>query len=497
MIRPAAHPRASGRGVDLPSVSSTRVRVAIIVIGILAAVVLEGALLALPQGYALYVVALVAAPLAFLVLQQLPVGSVLAIVMIGGPLVNYLVLPGNAEGIPPEAVLFVAFGELALLVRLLRTGGRFQLRGVEWVYLGAVLFALAVGVASGGNQRVIVAETIETANVIVLILILRGLRFGARDAVTFALTAQLLLLPFLVQYLATQFGVRRIDFYFSQIGSLIPLSVWAILGGPRTRRLPLVLGLMVLILAAFSTGQRGMMMVAVAGSVVAIGLQAFGASPGRQMLAVMFLGLLMVALLEALPVLEQVAPAPTQRLSEGFGAVSFERRITEAEDAIAAWKSAPWGHGFGAELEIRSDITYEVLGPRLIAKSETFIHNSYAWYLAKMGAQGLFAILLLLGGTVAVGLRGIMRGHPPMAMTGALVILVLSVGGAIGGPALHGFYYTSWVALAVVLATSWLYEADVARPAPARVGGDGEVDPQSGLASLPPHAPAAMPRPPA
>lgn len=43
--------------------------------------------------------------------------------------------------------------------------------------------------------------------------------------------------------------------------------------------------------------------------------------------------------------------------------------------------------------------------------------------------------------------------HQVEAMA-ALMLLALSAGGAIGGPALHGFYYTSWVAIAIVLATT-------------------------------------------
>jgi hypothetical protein len=164
-------------------------------------------------------------------------------------------------------------------------------------------------------------------------------------------------------------------------------------------------------------------------------------------------GLLMVVFLESLPVLQQLAPVPTERLSEGFGALSYQTRVAEAQDAFSAWRGTPYGLGFGAAIPLRSEVEFDITGPRLVYVMSTFIHNSYAWYLAKMGIQGLVALLLLLGATSWAAFRRFVRRDRQVEAMGALIILALSAGGSFGGPALHGFYYTSWIAMAIVLAT--------------------------------------------
>lgn len=427
-------------------------RAGIVFFGLFAAVALEVAMVAGPPQYAKYTLAVAFAPVLFVGMLRLPVGVVLALALMGGPLVNYFIQPGNASGIPPESVLLIAFCEAALLVRLIRSGERSALRGVEWLYGAAMLFALVRGGVGGGEPRVMVAESIETLNLVALILILRGLRFGPEDAFTLVLASTAILAPFLLQYLVTEFGVRRVDYYFSQIGLLIPLATWAILNGPRRLRLPLLLSLLLLLVAAFSSGQRGLFMVAVAGSGIAIALYALRGSPVRVLALTIVGSFVVVALVEALPIVQQLAPAPTQRLSEGFGALSYQTRIAEAKDALSAWRGAPAGLGFGASLDVRSEVAFEITGPRLVYVTSTFIHNSYAWYLAKTGVQGLLILVALVGSTLLVAFRGLLVAERARASMAAVVLLAVMAGGAIGGPALHGFYYTPWVAIAVVLA---------------------------------------------
>lgn len=209
-----------------------------------------------------------------------------------------------------------------------------------------------------------------------------------------------------------------------------------------------------LLVAAFSTSQRGLLMVAVAASAIAVGLYVLRSSPGRAVSMVLVGGLLLTVFFEAVPVLQQIAPGPTERLSEGFGALSYQSRVAEAEDAFAAWKGQVYGLGFGASIPVRAEVEYEITGPRLVYVTSTFIHNSYAWYLAKMGLQGLVAVVLLVGVSSWTAFRRFTKDDHQVEAMAALMLLALSAGGAIGGPALHGFYYTSWVAIAIVLATA-------------------------------------------
>ncbi len=408
-----------------------------------------------PPGAGQVALGLAVAPLAFVVLLRLPVGVVLAIGIIGGPVVNYLVLPGNAEGIPPHSVALIAFCEFTLLVRMIRSRQTSSLRGVEVLYLATVVFALLVGLVRGGAARVVAAEVVETTNLIALVFILRGLKFDRHDAATFAIAAHLILLPFLLPYLAMSFGERRVDFYLSQLGTLIPFSVWLILNGVLRRgNGAFAASTFLLLVAAFSTSQRGLLMVAIAASAIAIGLYVLRSSPGRAVGMVLVGGLLLTVFLEAVPVLQQIAPGPTERLSEGFGALSYQSRVAEAEDAFAAWEGHLYGLGFGASIPVRAEVEYEITGPRLVYVTSTFIHNSYAWYLAKMGVQGLVAVVLLVGVSSWTAFRRFTKGDHQVEAMGALMLLALSAGGAIGGPALHGFYYTSWVAIAIVLTTT-------------------------------------------
>ena len=242
-----------------------------------------------------------------------------------------------------------------------------------------MVFALVVGLVRGGAAHVVAAEGVETLNLTALVFILRGLKFDRRDAATFAVTAHLMLLPFLLPYLATASGERRVDFYLSQLGTLIPFSVWLILNGVLKRGSgAFAASTFLLLVAAFSTSQRGLFMVAVAASAIAIGLYVLRSSPWRAAAMVLVGGLLLTVFLEAVPVLQQIAPGPTERLSEGFGALSYQSRVAEAEDAFTGWKGHIYGLGLGASIPVRAEVEYEITGPRLVYVMSTFIHNSYA-----------------------------------------------------------------------------------------------------------------------
>lgn len=436
-------------------VRSSSTPVAVALVGLLMGALLEGAVLFGPPFATKLALALAAAPLAFAILMRLPVGVVLALAIIGAPIVNYFLVPGNAGGIPPESVALVAFCEFTLLMRGHPGGAEGSLRPVEWFYLGAMTFAFVLGISRGGVPQVIASEFVETANLVILVFILRRLKFDRRDLVTFAVSAHLLLLPLILPYLAASFGERRIDYFYSQLGTLIPISTWIILNGLLPRQQLLFIGsTLLLVVAAFSTGQRGLLMVAVAGSVVAVGLHILRASSGRAVGMVIAGGVILTVFLEAMPILQQIAPGPTERLSEGFGALTYQTRVAEAQDALAVWRQSPSGVGLGAAIDVRSDMEFDIMGPRLVYVTSTFIHNSYAWYLAKTGVQGLLALSLLLGQVGLAAFRNWVSSRRLVEAQAALIILVISVGGAIGGPALHGFYYTTWVAMAIVLATS-------------------------------------------
>ncbi|TAK76198.1 MAG: hypothetical protein EPO16_07575 [Dehalococcoidia bacterium] len=436
-------------------VRSSSTPIAVALAGLLLGVLLEGAVLFGPPFATKVALALAVAPLAFVVLMRLPAGVVLALAIIGAPIVNYLLVPGNAGGIPPESVALVAFCEFTLLMRGRSRSAEGSLRPVEWAYLAAMTFALILGLLRGGVLQVIASEIVETANLVILVFILRRLKFDRSDLVMFAIAAHLLLLPLILPYLATSFGGRRIDYFYSQLGTLIPISAWIIFNGLlRRRQMPFVVSTLVLVIAAFSTGQRGLLMVAVAGSAVAVGLHLLRASSGRAVGMVIAGGVILTVFLEAMPILKQIAPGPTERLSEGFGALTYQTRVAEAQDALAVWRQSPSGVGLGAAIDVRSDVEFDIMGPRLVYVTSTFIHNSYAWYLAKTGVQGLLALSFLIGQAGLAAFRNWVSSRRLVEAQAALIILVISVGGAIGGPALHGFYYTSWVAMAVVLATS-------------------------------------------
>lgn len=123
----------------------------------------------------------------------------------------------------------------------------------------------------------------------------------------------------------------------------------------------------------------------------------------------------------------------------------------------------------GAILVTRHEIVWGATGITVEYGPTTFVHNSYAWYLAKTGVIGFVALMLMLAAAVVAALRRLptTRGSAGLALAMLLAFLT----GAWGGPALHNVFYTPLLALAIHLARerdSATPAEDVAAPRPGR-----------------------------
>lgn len=146
----------------------------------------------------------------------------------------------------------------------------------------------------------------------------------------------------------------------------------------------------------------------------------------------------------------RLAPEAVERFSTVADSPSLSVRLLEAQDAFAAFIAQPGGHGMGAILVTRHEIVWGATEITIEYGPTTFVHNSYAWYLAKTGVVGFAALVLMLGAAVVAALRRLptTRGGAGLA----LAMLLAFLAGAWGGPALHNVFYTPLLALAIHLA---------------------------------------------
>ncbi len=384
---------------------------------------------------------------------RMPVGALLGLAFVGGPLINYLLIPGNV-GIPWQSGVPVAAAEGVLLVRMLAAGQRPSLRVSEALFLAAIGLALLIGVVSLADPRVVLSECVETTNLAVLAALLRGRGITRGELGTLILAANLALLPFTLAYLAQSFGLRAVDFVHAQTPTVVIVNVWVLMGrhGSRWTRLILLVTTMTFVVALVSASQRGNFFVAVAGSGVVLAAHSTESVRGAARSVAL---LLMVSSLGwlLLPLASELAPDSIARLSEGTSARTFTLRVTEAEDALSEATATPWGLGLGAVIDARSAYDPSDEEVRVVSVAGTFIHDSYAWYAAKTGFFGLVTMLMMVATALLAGLR--MMREPERAGEGQLAVVLLTTSciGAIGGPALHGFYYTTWAAVGLALAT--------------------------------------------
>ena len=426
---------------------------------------------ATPARYSLALVAVAAIPVGGAVAMRASMGVLLSFAFVAPPLVQFLV-KGSADGIPVAAVLPIVGVELVLLLRGLSSPrGSRRLGLVEVIFVGAMLYAAAAGLTGAGDRRVWLGEFIETTNLVVMLWLLRLNRVRFTDLRPFVLAGHIMAAPFFAWYVMTAFGEYRVDFFFGLTTTLVPITV-AMLVHTRVSfalRAVLLPSCFMLLIATAASGSRGTTMIAVLGTglVLFFSLRRFSGLTLTVSASAVFVLLLLQPVL--MRVASQAAPEAVERFQSVSDSPTLSVRVLEAQDAFEAFRSRPMGHGLGATLVTRHEIVWGANGITVEYGPTTFVHNSYAWYLAKTGVVGFAALMLIIAAAVVEAIRRLptTRGSAGLA----LALLLAFMSGAWGGPALHNIFYTPLLAFAIHLAherDSAPPTADVAAPRPAR-----------------------------
>lgn len=383
---------------------------------------------------------------------RLPVGLLLAVGLVTPPLLQLLV-QGGPEGIPTEAVLPLFGVELILLVR-----GLPALRGarrpalLEVAFLGAILFAAVVGLAGEHDRRAWLSELAETANLVVVLWLLRLNRVRFADLRSFVIAGHLFAAPFFAWYVFTSFGEYRLDFFFGLSTTLVPITIAVLL---HTRAGLVLRGLLLascfaILLSTAAAGSRGTTIIALIGTglVVLFSLRRLSGVA----LVLLMAGLAALLLFQpfVIGLAGQFAPEAVERFRTTMGSPTLSVRVLEAQDAFAAFRERPMGLGLGAVLVTRHEIVFGSTGITIEYGPATFIHNSYAWYLAKTGVVGFMVLMLMLGSAAFAAVRRLSPTGGGASLSLALLLAFLA--GAWGGPALHNVFCTPPLALALYFA---------------------------------------------
>lgn len=414
-----------------------------------------------PARYSLALVAVAALPVAGAVAMRASTGVLLSFAFVAPPLVQFLV-KGSPDGIPVAAVLPIVGVELVLLLRRLSSLSDARHLGlVEVVFVGAMLYAAAIGLMGVGDRRVWLGEFIETTNLVVMLWLLRLNRVRFTDLRSFVLAGHIMAAPFFAWYVMTRFGQYRLDFFFGLTTTLVPITV-AILVHTRVSfalRVALLLSCFVMLVATAAAGIRGTTMIALLGTglVFFFSLRRFSGLTLTASASAVFVLLLLQPVF--LRVASQAAPEAVERFQSVADSPTLSVRLLEAQDAFDAFRSRPMGHGLGAILITRHEIVWGENGVTVEYGPTTFVHNSYAWYLAKTGVVGFAALILMLATAVVEAIRRLPNTRGSAGL--ALALLLAFLAGAWGGPALHNVFYTPILAFAIHLAR----ERDAAAPA--------------------------------
>lgn len=407
---------------------------------------------ATPNRYAAALVAAAAAPIAVAAGMRMPFGALLSIGFVAPPLVQFVV-QGAPEGIPAAAVLPLFGVEAILLARgisSLRYARRLPL--AETTFMAAILYAAAIGLAGEGDRRVWLGELAETSNLVVMLWLLRLNRIRFADLRLFAIMGHVMAAPFFAWYLFTKFGDYRLDFFLGLTATLVPLAV-AVLLHTRMGMLPrclLAVSCFAMLTATAAAGVRGTTLIALfaTGLVVLFSFRRFSAvsvvSAATAVLTVLVLQPFLLG------VAGKAAPEAVDRFRTATESPTLSVRLLEAQDAFAAFRERPGGHGLGAILVTRHELVYGGTGVTIEYGPTTFVHNSYAWYLAKTGVAGFLALMLILASAVFAAIRRLPTTRGGAAL--ALAMLFAALAGAWGGPALHNVFLTQWLALAIYFA---------------------------------------------
>ena len=407
---------------------------------------------ATPREYTPMLAAAGAAPVAVMIGMRLPLGVLLTFAMVAPPLVQFVV-QGSPEGIPAISVLPIVGVEVVLLLRGLRNlryARRLAL--VETTFLLAMVYAAAIGLTGAVDRRVWLGEFIETSNLVVMLWLLRLNRVRFEDLRALVITGHLFGAPFFAWYLLAHFGEYRLDFFFGLSTTLVPMTVAMVLHG-RTAlplRALLLASCFGMLVATAVAGIRGTTLIGLFGTglVVMFSLRRLSGATLTVSAVAMFTLMLLHPFVITLA--GQVAPGAVERFRSAADSPTLSVRLLEAQDAFAAFKEQPTGHGMGAILVTRHEIVWGNTGITVEYGPPTFVHNSYAWYLAKTGVVGFAALVLILASAVLAALRRLptTRGGAGLA----LALLLAFMTGAWGGPALHSVFYTPLLALAIHLA---------------------------------------------
>lgn len=416
---------------------------------------------ATPARYSLVLVAVATVPVAGVIAMRASMGVLLTFAFVAPPLVQFLV-KGSPDGIPVAAVLPLAGVEVVLLLRGLSSLRDERPLGlVEVIFVGAMLYAATIGLAGVVDRRVWLGEFIETTNLVVMLWLLRLNRVRFTDLRSFVIAGHLMAAPFFAWYVLTRFGQYRLDFFFGLTTTLVPITI-AMLMHTRVSfalRAALLLSCFVMLVATAAAGIRGTTMIAVLGTglVVFFSLGRFSGLTLTVSASAVFILLILQPVL--MRVASQAAPEAVERFQSVSDSPTLSVRLLEAQDAFAAFRARPMGHGLGAILVTRHEIVWGENGVTVEYGPTTFVHNSYAWYLAKTGVVGFAALMLIMATAVVEAIRRLptTRGSAGLA----LALLLAFLAGAWGGPALHNVFYTPILAFAIHLAR----QRDAAAPA--------------------------------
>lgn len=407
---------------------------------------------ATPARYSLALVAVAAVPVAVVIGMRLSFGALLTFAFVAPPLVQFLV-KGSPEGIPVAAVLPLAGVEAILLLRGLPAPRPARRLGVvELTFLAAMLYAAVVGLTGVNDRRVWLGEFIETSNLVVMLWLLRMNRVRFTDLRSFVVVGHAMAAPFFAWYVMTRFGQYRLDFFFGLTTTLVPMTIAVLLHTRMSFPLRVLLlgSCFVMLVATAAAGIRGTTLIALLGTglVIFFSLRRFSGLTLTVSATAIFLLLPLQPLL--LSIAGQVAPEATDRFRTAADSPTLSVRLLEAQDAFAAFRARPTGHGLGAILVTRHEIVYNATGITVEYGPTTFVHNSYAWYLAKTGLIGFAALILMLAAAVTAAIQRLptTRGSAGLA----LALLLAFLAGAWGGPALHNVFYTPMLAFAIHLA---------------------------------------------
>lgn len=440
-------------GVHFEALESTSIAV-LVLLALAPPLVLIAA--AVPLKYAAAVAAVEAVPIAAALGTRASIGTLLGVAFVSPPLMQFLA-QGGPEGIPPIAVAPLFGGELILLFLGLRAklrveGAGFHVGPMELAFLLAMIYAAVVGFVGQGDRRVWMSELAETVNLVIIIWLLRLNRVQFSDLKPMVIIGHLMAAPFFASYLLREFGQYRLDFFFSLVSAMVPLTVAVILNVPMQKTTRLLLGVSsaAMLVATAAAGIRGSTLIAIlaTGFVVLFNLKRLGTTSTL----IGIFGFLAVLALQPviIGIVDQVAPEALERFRTAADSPTLSVRLLEAQDAFEAFKERPTGRGFGAVLVTRHEIVFGAAGITIEYGPTTYIHNSYAWYLAKTGFIGFIALIVMVIGALLAAVQRLPSGAAAPALACALILAHLA--GAWGGPALHNIFQTEWLALAIYLA---------------------------------------------